>query len=293
MRCSRATFQRVLDFMRQELEAPIEYDRKLGVYRYNLESAYELPGIFLSGEELAGLAGMAHWLAQQQTEFLNVCLQPALARIERALAYRKVDWGGLRSRIRYLPIAARNSDGGNFRLVMEGLLHRKKLMLVFESRDGTETRRTVSPLHLVRYRDNWYLDAYCHLRQALRCFGVDRIHSCQTLDETAEKVPQDLLDAYYADAYGIFSGHATGEATILFHGNTARQVSRETWHPLQKGQWKDKALYYLSIPYSDPRELIMDIMRYGPEAEIISPPDLRTEFIKNLKSTLNKYSNQP
>jgi len=49
-------------------------------------------------------------------------------------------------------------------------------------------------------------------------------------------------------------------------------VADEPWHPDQVGHFLDDGCYQLTLPYSDPRELIMDILKHGSEIEVVSPP---------------------
>ena len=47
--------------------------------------------------------------------------------------------------------------------------------------------------------------------------------------------------------------------------------------------------YELHIPYADPRELVMDILKYGAEVKVISPKPLREAVMQHLKSALARY----
>ncbi|NIP90749.1 MAG: WYL domain-containing protein, partial [Gammaproteobacteria bacterium] len=115
------------------------------------------------------------------------------------------------------------------------------------------------------YRDNWLLDAYCHLREGLRTFSVDRVRRAQELDEAACTIPDSELDEYFAASYGIFSGKATHTAVLRFSADRARWVADERWHPEQIGQFLTDGRYELRFPYRDDRELVMDILRHGAE----------------------------
>ena len=62
----------------------------------------------------------------------------------------------------------------------------------------------------------------------------------------------------------------------------------ETWHPDQIGQWIGES-YELQLPYSDPRELMMDILKYGPEVEVIAPEELRKTVAQRLRRSTEHY----
>jgi predicted DNA-binding transcriptional regulator YafY len=141
----------------------------------------------------------------------------------------------------------------------------------------------------VRYRDNWYVDAYCHLRQELRTFALDRLTKAETAPGKHHRVSRQQREDFFASAYGIFTGSATHTAVIDFTGTAAREVSRETWHPKQEGKWLDEKTYRLTLPYGHSRELIMDILRWGEWAEVKKPKTLREEVRKTIKSAIKKY----
>ncbi|NKB15852.1 MAG: WYL domain-containing protein, partial [Sphingomonadales bacterium] len=86
--------------------------------------------------------------------------------------------------------------------------------------------REISPQRLVHYRENWYCDAWCHLRQDVRSFAVDAIQSAQLLDQKAKSVPDRELDEVLAAGYGIFSGRKTVWAKLRFTPERARRGAR-------------------------------------------------------------------
>lgn len=154
------------------------------------------------------------------------------------------------------------------------------------------TERVVSPQRLVHYRDSWYVDAWCHSRNALRSFAVDRVNSATELPEAAESRSEEELNEHYATAYGIFAGKANKTAVLRFSPTIARWVADERWHPEQIGQFMTDGRYELRFPYRDDRELLMDILKYGPEVEVISPTALREAAADRLRGALTQYTSR-
>jgi predicted DNA-binding transcriptional regulator YafY len=151
------------------------------------------------------------------------------------------------------------------------------------------SEREVSPQRLTHYRDNWYLDAWCHLRRGLRTFALDAIREAQALDSRAKELDESILDEHYAGTYGIFSGRARHQAILRFSPERARWVSMESWHPQQESRWLEDGRYELILPYSQPEELVMDLLRFGPDVEVIEPPSLRELVVQRLSDTLRLY----
>jgi len=97
------------------------------------------------------------------------------------------------------------------------------------------------------------------------------------------------LNDTLASSYGIFAGAPKAWATIRFSARAARWVADEHWHSLQEGRWLDDGRYELKVPYSQSRELVMDILRYGPDAQVVSPQSLREEIRIMHKLALDEY----
>ncbi len=141
----------------------------------------------------------------------------------------------------------------------------------------------------MHYRGNWYLDAWCHSKEALRSFAVDRIRKSAPIDEAALNIGEAELNEYFATSYGIFGGKPVHTAVLRFSSQATRWVADEQWHPDQQGIWLGDGGYELRIPYGDPRELIMDILKYGFEVEVVAPDGLRREVAERLKRAAEKY----
>ena len=109
-------------------------------------------------------------------------------------------------------------------------------------------------------------------------------------DEPAREIADAELDAYLASAYGIFSGKADKTAVLRFSAERARWVADERWHPQQVGQFLTDGSYELRIPYRDERELVMDILKYGPDIEVVGPENLRKQVAEKLRKALEPYA---
>lgn len=133
----------------------------------------------------------------------------------------------------------------------------------------------MSPQRLVHYRENWYLDAWCHLRKELRNFEVDSIQRVEVLEKAAKSVSKRSVEEVLGPGYCIFTGMKVQSARLAFTPLRARWVASEQWHLKQKGHFDDAGRYILELPYADHRELIMDILKYGSDVEVLAPESLR------------------
>ena len=156
-------------------------------------------------------------------------------------------------------------------------------MIRYFARGTNETTdREISPQRLIHYRDNWYLDAWCHLRDGLRSFSVDTIEKAEILEMRAKDVAEARLDEVLGSGYGIFGGHSVTWATLRFTPERARWVATERWHSKQESKTLKDGSFELKVPFSDDRELIMDILKYGADCEVVSPKGLRDKVAAEL-----------
>lgn len=288
--CSEATLKRILKALRDEYGAPVIYDRVLDGYQYT-DDKFELetPSLWLSPHTLLALVGTQKLLIQLQLDFLNQPLTHLRQQIAHFLNKQKIQMTHL-DRIRILPINARIHDQAQFQQITAALLQRQCLQLTYYARgSGQISTRIVSPQRLAHYKDNWYLDAWCHLRGQMRMFALDSIQAVQLDDASCIDITDNVLDQHLANGYGIFSGTTTQTATLVFSAQRARWVAAECWHPNQQAHWLADGRYQLQIPYSDARELLMDIQRHLPEVEIQSPPELKHALLQRLQSAIQQH----
>ena len=291
---SQATFKRDIEYMRERLHAPIVWDRDLRGYRFERNepaaSSYALPGLWFNASEIHALLSMQQLLADVQPGLLEPHIEPLRTRILMLLDGDDHSADEVQRRIRVLHMAARSVTPRFFEMVSSALLSRRRLHLVHYSRErDEETEREVSPQRLVHYRDNWYLDTWCHLRRGLRSFAVDGFRTTSVLNKTARDVSNDVLDAELGSGYGIFAGSETRTATLRFSSRRARWVANEQWHSKQCGYYDEHGYYVLELPYSDERELMMDILKFGPDVEVMAPVSLRKAVRAALVQTAKLY----
>ena len=291
---SKATFKRDLEYLKDRMHAPIVYDRQEEAYRFDTGVAdgelWQLPGLWFTADELQALLTMDRLLGELQPGVLGDLVAPLRQRFKELLESGEHAAADIARRIRILAMGSHKVEPKHFRAPTTALLSRRRLQIRHLRRaSGERVEREVSPQRLVHYRDNWYLDAWCHKRQALRTFGVDAIETAVVSDRTAKDMAEDTLDRHFASGYGIFAGAETQVAQLLFAQDRARWVANEVWHPRQEGKLQLDGTYLLRLPYAKEPELVMDILRYGPDVEVLAPPALREAVAAKLRAAASLY----
>lgn len=298
---SRATLNRDLLYLRDRMGAPIVYDRERGGYRFGDEPSAEaatgragaaprhaLPGVWFSEPEIHALLNM-HQLIRGLDEggVLARHLQPLLDRLDGMLGADAGETREALKRVKVLAAARRPVDSQHFERIGSALIRRRRLKLQHHSRArGEHGERIVSPQRLVHHRHAWYLDAWCHAKEALRRFAVDAIEAVEPLEQRAKDIPLKTLEAELDGGYGAFVGGKLQTAKLRFSARAARWVAHEQWHPQQQGRLLPDGRYLLSLPYTEPTELLMDLMRHGAEVEVLGPVALRRQLHEALAAAL-------
>ncbi len=196
----------------------------------------------------------------------------------------------VKQRVKIETIGARKFHLEHFQILGSALINRKRLVIGYHARGTNEhSTREISPQRIIYYRDNWYLDAWCHVRKALRSFSIDAINHAEILEKKADDIDNKLLDIELGSGYGIFAGKDVEWAVLHFTPERARWVASEKWHPRQEGKFLSDGTYELKVPYSDYRELIMDILKYGANVKVVSPSQLVQEAIKETRAFIQNH----
>jgi len=291
---SRATFKRDLEYLRDRMNASIVFDRAEGGYRFDKPNAgekIELPGLWFSEKEATALVLMQHLLDNlDQGGLISSHIDPLVEIIDGILGQSEVSAKELRKRIKVFGMSARKNSLENFEEVGNALLKRQRLQIEYYSKGADETtNREVSPQRLIFYRDNWYLDGYCHLRKGLRSFALDGVKKAELLNKKSEEISDKELQENFSESYGIFSGKATQRAKLRFTPERARWVAGETWHGQQVASYDKEGYYILEFDYNQDPELVMEILKHGSSVQVLAPAALRKRVKDELTKSIKNY----
>ncbi|WP_157205694.1 helix-turn-helix transcriptional regulator, partial [Methylomonas koyamae] len=116
-----------------------------------------------------------------------------------------------------------------FLTLVQALFEQQRLLIQYHARGDDQTsQRPVSPQDIVLYKDNWYLDAYCHQREEPRTFALDRIKNATAIGEAAYLLDPATLQQHFGSAYGIFAGTPKHTAILNFSAKAGRWLCAAT-----------------------------------------------------------------
>jgi predicted DNA-binding transcriptional regulator YafY len=286
---SRATVKRDIEYLRDRFHWKIVWDARERGYR--LDGVHEtLPAQLLSAREIQTFLLLDDLLSSMEPTFLGEQLKPLRLKLIELLGSADGNPRSVEKRMRILAPAARISEPVQFKTISAATAERKALRIRHCNREANRTtERDVSPQRLTLYRGTWYLEGWCHRSEAVRRFAIDAITEAKHTDLGCKEVSLSELDAALGQGYGIFAGRASHFAVVRFSTRVAPWVEHEVWHPNQEVRRDDLGRVQLTIPYSEDTELLMDVMRYGPDAEVLQPVKLRRRMVERLEATTNIY----
>lgn len=293
LECSEKTIKRALDNLRDICQAPLEYCAAHKGWRYNEgdNEKFTLPGLWLTADEIQGLAVILQITQGMEAGLLSDDIQLVEQAVEKLLLARHISPRQFKSKVCYLPKHRREAQSKTLQIIIASLLANTRLQISYADYTGRQTERTISPIKLVHYDESWYLDAWCHLREELRSFMLARITAVDPTEITVKKVPEKQCAEHFSSSYGIFAGKAALKAELKFTGAAAREAASYSWHPDQETKWHDKT-YFLKIPYNDDRELLRTLLGYGHEVEVLAPEALKTKLIARAQQIIDSYAGE-
>jgi predicted DNA-binding transcriptional regulator YafY len=288
---SLATFKRDIAKMRDRLGTPIVFDKDLGGYRLDANpGSTELPGLWFTQDEILALMTIQNMIEQLDPGLLGPKLKPFRKRLDDMLSRQGLDPQELTQRVRAVHAGKRRMQLAAFETIAKATFERKQVQIVHTNRQKSETvPRLISPQQLLHYRDNWYVDAWCHLRKDLRSFSIDAITQAEILDKPAKDVDLENMRNQFTAGYGIFGGAPKDWAELTFSASRAAWVRHENWHPQQQGTVHADGSYSLRLPYADERELIGDILRFGADVQVMAPASLRKQVQEQIERMRGLY----
>lgn len=283
--CSPKDIARLVTQMRTQWNAPIEVAENPKKYRYNSE--FDIPVNVLVASDWQQIITVINLLEDLNGRHQSLGFKTVQQTLHKLLQQHDVDPKQATRRVKILGRQYRSLNGHVTEAIADSVFKRKRCVLQYADAKQELSDRQVSPQRLIFYREQWYLDAWCHQRNAMRTFSLARINSALVLSQECLELSDGELDVHAHRQYGLLSGGEQQQAEIFFYNSAATRVSQQQWHPQARGYWSEDT-YYMQIPYVDDRELLGDLLAMAPDVRVSQPPELRQRFIERLQLALQR-----
>ena len=286
---STKTAQRDIDFMRDRLLYPLDYDPSQKGYYYDDET-FSLPMIYLSTEELSSLLIARKMLKDISGGFIGDEISSIVDKITNVLSKHIATGDKIDDTFSFQLIEYSPAPEQVFKAILEGCLKKRCLSFSYYSPATEEkSERTVEPYHLFNYMGTWHLIGYCRLRKEIRDFALSRISEAKVLTESF-KISADFdFKKYFLSTFGLYKGKSTKEVTLRFTPEKSKWIKDQIWHKDQKIKYLKDGSIELSFPVSDFSEIKMEILKHGGMVEVVRPKSLRDLIKTEAQNILKIY----
>lgn len=273
---SYKSIQRDIEWLRDMVGAPLEFDRSRNGYYYT-DTAWHMPGLELTEGELLSLL-----LLTRVTElFKDTTLETDIRSLAEKMQMTQhgsniVDPALFQQYFSFLPMPSRPVSREIWGALFQAVRQRHAVQLLYASPQRPKPRhRVVEPLHLACIGEEWYLAAYDRPSEEIRNFALSRIRAVNDTGEVYEPVEFDPK-TYYANRFGRFIGKP-GESVpvkIWFSKDAARWIEERKWHPEQKIQRRKDGSVVLSFPAPSLYEVRRFVSEWAPDAKLLEPSEI-------------------
>ena len=275
---SRRTVLRDIDFMRDQLGLPIEYDVAAHGFYYTRE-VVQFPTLKISEGELVALSVARKALAQYRGTPYEKPLRDAFEKLTSGLRDQiQFSWSGdLDSSISFRAAGLSVGDLGTFDTVSQAVLTSEELEFSYQKlgSEKAETRR-VQPLHLACIDNQWYLFGSDLNRDgSIRTFALTRMAGLVGTGRRFDRPAGFSLDEHLADSFGVFSSQEAEEVRLRFAPFGARLIRERDWHPSQKLETLPDGSLELSMHVGVSPEVQKWVLGWGEHVEVLAPASLR------------------
>lgn len=320
---SISSLEKDIQRMREDHEAPIEYDKRANGYFYS-NPQFRLLNLMLSPEDMKSLEYAREVLAATQGATVADELTNALQKVRQSLDIirevktddnaapsRRIVYveekvlGGNRQYVPVLIRAVNQNRQVAFRyLKHEDAVSMRSLAAVPKSKK--ETRQSLSPvvtperpklriLHPILLRevaDSWYVIGYDAASGGERTFALDRMSDLELLDDPCDVPPAILTNVseLFDHIYGITDSHGPVENIVLsFSPLFGRYVKAKPIHQTQEVLTDTATECTIRLRLAPNRDLLMHLRSYGEHLTVLEPASLVQEMKESLMATMARY----
>jgi proteasome accessory factor B len=291
MEVSTKTIGRDIEFMRDRLGLPIEYDgRKWGYYYTEEVSAF--PTMQITEGELFALLVAEKALEQYRGTSFEKPLKSAFGKMASSLpdtvSLHLADWDAT---VSFRTSAQPVLNLEVFDALAKAGANHQQVELTYRKPGRRETEeRVVDPWHLANINGEWYLFAWDHLRKAQRTFVPARVQSVRATGRKFARPAKFSVAKLLESSFGVHSAEGEFEVVLRFAAAVADYVREKKWHPSQElRELKDGSLE-LRLKLSSLVEIERWILGWGGSVVVMQPAELRERIRSAAEAIAKNYA---
>ncbi len=292
---SSKTVQRDLDYLRDELEAPIEFRREENGYAYSRED-YVLPFLPVDGQDLFSIGVAAQVLQLLGGTPLARTLRSCYERLARLMPPAvRLRPEIVREKLALRATAFRPVREDTWQAVAESLQKGIALSIRYHRPDeGPGEPRVIRPYAFVLAGRDWMVLAEDQAQAQVKNFYLARIENPRLTSERYA-IPRSFdAEEFFRNTFGLFVGKGRAfRFRVRFSPEVSGEVREMVWHPRQKIESDEEGGAILELPAESLREARRFILAYGRDARALSPPELVADLADEARAMTALYGSEP
>lgn len=290
MEVSTKSIHRDLEFMRDRLDLPLEYDGRRYGYHYT-EEVSSFPTLQITEGELFALLVAEKALQQYRGTNFEKPLVSAFRKMASSLpdtiSLNLAEW---EQTISFRTSAEPILNLETFDALAKASAQKKQLALTYRKPGQPKTEvRIVDPYHLANINGEWFLFAYDHLRNDLRTFVPARIQNISATGKSFVRPQKFSLEKRLRDSFGVHYGQGTHEVVIRFNEFAADYIREKRWHPSQELRELKEGGLELRLKLSSLGEIQRWVLGWAGNAVVLRPPELATSVKQAAQQILRSH----
>ena len=287
---SAKTVQRDVDFMRDQLVLPIEYDRRRHGFAYS-RPVGQFPLITVSEGELVALLVAQKAVEQYRGTSFEKPLQTAFQKLVSSLTDEaSISLHELSEAVSFHSAGIPNGQIKVFEVLTSAVMASQLVEFSYLSlRASKPELRRAAPYHLACINNQWYLIGDDQARGQLRTFALTRIESVRNLKIPFKRPADFSVSKMLSGSFAAFEADRTQRVRIWFDAFAARLVSERQWHKSQQIRAIGEGAIELTMRVGVAPDLESWILGWGDHAEVIEPADLRKRISSTIQSMAARY----
>jgi predicted DNA-binding transcriptional regulator YafY len=284
------TVYRDLDYMRDEMRVPLEFDRSRQTF-YLAEPAALFTPMTMSRGELVAILFAERVLRQYRGTPFEKDLESAIRKIQELMPEEVTVSPDLLDPMLSLDLGPTYAvEPEIFASVLRAYSDKRAIVIRYLSQHrGATGDRRIHPYHVYNHRGDWYVAAWDGKRREVRDFALHRIRRVVETTESYQ-IPGDFdRRRYLADAFAIEKGKRPFTVAIRFSPRQARWIRERKWHRTARVEELIDGGCVLRFRATGPGEIKRWVMQFGAEAEVMAPAGLRKQVAADAAEMARKY----
>lgn len=271
---STKSIHRDIEFMRDRLELPIEYDGARFGYHYT-EEVSAFPTVQITEGELFALIVAEKALQQYRGTNFEKPLLSAIKKMGQSLPDTiSLNLAEVEQTISFRTRAEPILDLEIFEALAKATSRRQQLELNYRKPGSQVEQRLVDPYHLANINGEWFLFAHDHARKDIRTFVPARIKSVKPTGKTFARPQKFSLEERLRGSFGVRSGEGDYDVVLRFNARVADLVREKKWHESQQLKELKSGEVELRIKLSSLAEIERWVLSWGGDAKVLKPREL-------------------